>query len=298
MTKPTVDSNNGRFAHATCDKTGGKVTEDNKARGWDSAEKEQQAVMEVLKRQAPMSGIESQKPQALARSRSSRLSELELNPQIAPEPPSYTTLLLEDIQNFHQKHTTTTFTVPACVTKACSIYEAVADLNSNKSSNVASALSELRKAASNQCSHNGFNSSYSGDDLVRKSEGRDPFVESELVVEDDLMEPSIHKYVTMKRGCMLRGDDKEEIESSGSNSFVGSGTQQWGVSSSWEPGSADSSECWTSNSKAAVDDFSPMAFQRVAVSESGRQVSESRRDLNVKRRDLGVRQNGIGRSRT
>lgn len=299
MAKQTVDGNNGRFTHGTCDKTGGKVTEDNKARGCDSAEKEQQAVMEVLKRQAPMSGFETQKPQALARSRSSRLSELELNPQIVAEPTSYTTLLLEDIQNFHQKQNATTPTVPACVTKACSIYEAVADLNSNKSSNVASALSELRKAASNQCSHNGYSSSYSGNDLVRKSEGRDPFVESELVVDDDLMEPTIHKYVTMKRGGMLKGDDKEEIESSGSNSFAGSGTQQWGgVSSSWEPGSADSSDCWTSNSKAATDDFSPLAFQRMAVSESGRQVSESRRDLNVKRRDFGVRENGIGRSRT
>ncbi|KAF8010300.1 hypothetical protein BT93_J1042 [Corymbia citriodora subsp. variegata] len=299
MSKPTVDCNNGRFAHSTCDKTGGKVTEDKKARGCDAAEKEQQqAVMEVLKRQAPMSGSESQKPQALARSRSSRLSELDLNPQIMAESPSYTTLLLEDIQNFHQKQTPT-YTVPACVTKACSIYEAVADLNSNKSSNVTSALSELRKAASNQYSHNGYSSSYSGNDLVRKSEGRDPFVESELVVDDDLMEPSIHKYVTVKRGGMLKGDDREEIESSGSNSFAGSGTQQWGVSSSWEPGSADSSDCWTSNSKAVADDYSPLALQRMAVSESGRQVSsESRRDMNVKRRDLGVRQSGIGRSRT
>ncbi|XP_030536828.1 uncharacterized protein At1g65710-like isoform X2 [Rhodamnia argentea] len=289
VTKPTVD----------CDKTGGKVTEDNKGRGCDSAEKEQQAVMEVLKRQAPMSGLEREKPQGLARSRSSRLSELELNPQIVPEPASYTSLLLEDIQNFHQKQTTT-FSVPACVTKACSIYEAVADLNSNKSSNATCALSELRKVASNQCSHNGYNSSYSGNDLVRKSEGRDPFVESELAVDDDLMEPSIHKYVTVKRGGLLKGDDKEEIESSGSNSFVGSGTQQWGVSSSWEPCSADSSDCWTStsNSKAVVDDFNALAFQRIAVSESGRQASESRRDLNVKRRDSGARQNGIGRSRT
>ncbi|KAI3430074.1 uncharacterized protein J3R85_008365 [Psidium guajava] len=295
--KPTVDSNNSRFAHRTCDKTGGKVTEDNKAQGCDSAEKEQQAVREVLKRQAPMSGIEREKPQGLARSRSSRLSELELNPQIVPEPSSYTNLLLEDIQNFHQKQTTT-FSVPACVTKACSIYEAVADLNCNKNSDAASALSELRKAASNQCSRNSYNSSYSGNYLVRKSEGRDPFVESELAVDDDLMEPSIHKYVTVKRGGLLKGDDKEEIESSGSNSFVGSGTQQWGGSSSWEPGSADSSDCWTSNSKAVVDNFNPLAFQRNAVSESGRQASESRRDLNVKRRDFGVRQNGIGRSRT
>ncbi|KAI3781230.1 hypothetical protein L2E82_11239 [Cichorium intybus] len=56
-----------------------------------------------------------------------------------PSPPSYASLLLEDIHNFHQKNNngggaTTAppaFELPACVTKACTIMEAVADLNSS-----------------------------------------------------------------------------------------------------------------------------------------------------------------------
>ncbi|GJZ73264.1 putative retrotransposon protein [Tanacetum coccineum] len=58
-----------------------------------------------------------------------------------PSPPSYASLLLEDIHNFHQKNTNSSaattqpsFALPECVSKACSIMEAVADLNSNTSS--------------------------------------------------------------------------------------------------------------------------------------------------------------------
>ncbi|PWA40204.1 hypothetical protein CTI12_AA565000 [Artemisia annua] len=58
-----------------------------------------------------------------------------------PSPPSYASLLLEDIHNFHQKNTHSSaattqpsFALPECVSKACSIMEAVADLNSNTSS--------------------------------------------------------------------------------------------------------------------------------------------------------------------
>ncbi|GLT28723.1 hypothetical protein SLA2020_036340 [Shorea laevis] len=146
---------------------------------------------------------------ALTRSRSARRSrDLDINPEtlLNPVPPtSYTNLLLEDIQNFHQKNTVaaSSFSLPACVSKACSILEAVADLNSTTSSN----LSVGRTMG----------------------EGKDPFV--------DLMEPSFHKYVTVKRG-----EDMEEQESSGSNSFVSSG-QQWGFSSSsWEPNSVESAD--------------------------------------------------------
>ena len=93
-------------------------------------------------------------PKIVSRTRSSRLSrdldinpETLLNPNPNPNPTSYASLLLEDIQNFHQKTTTTTtvaaaaaeappaFSLPACVSKACSILEAVADLNSATSSN-------------------------------------------------------------------------------------------------------------------------------------------------------------------
>lgn len=51
--------------------------------------------------------------------------------------PTYASLLLEDIHNFHQKNTnrpatsSPAFAVPECVNKAYSILEAVADLNSN-----------------------------------------------------------------------------------------------------------------------------------------------------------------------
>ena len=55
---------------------------------------------------------------------------------------SYTSQLLEDIQSYHQQSTsvaavpaTPSFSLPACVAKACSIVEAVADLNSSSSEN-------------------------------------------------------------------------------------------------------------------------------------------------------------------
>ena len=59
-------------------------------------------------------------------------------------PGSYTTQLLEDIHNYHQQSTsaapsatpaTPSFSLPACVAKASSIVEAVADLNSSSSEN-------------------------------------------------------------------------------------------------------------------------------------------------------------------
>ncbi|KVI08696.1 uncharacterized protein At1g65710-like [Cynara cardunculus var. scolymus] len=180
--------------------------------------------------------IAVENPKIVSRTRSSRLSrDLDINPEtlLNPNPTSYASLLLEDIQNFHQKTTTTTttvaaaaaaaaapsaFSLPACVSKACSILEAVADLNSATSSN-------------------------------ERQFKKDNLVESEMVVNDDLMEPSLHKYVTVRRG----GDaDTEEQESSGSNSFAGSQQLSW-MSSSWEPNSADSSNCWSSSRSNARD---------------------------------------------
>nr|XP_043634137.1 uncharacterized protein At1g65710-like [Erigeron canadensis] len=171
------------------------------------------------------SAIENPKHnQIVSRTRSSRLSrDLDINPETLltpnPNPTTYASLLLEDIQSFHQKNPTSTpvtppaFSLPACVSKACSILEAVADLNSATSSN----------------------------DFQFKKEN---LVESEKAVNDDLMEPSLHKYVTVRRG----GDaDAEEQESSGSNSFAGSHQMSW-MSSSWEPNSADSTNCYTSTS--------------------------------------------------
>ncbi|XP_012081984.2 uncharacterized protein At1g65710 [Jatropha curcas] len=207
---------------------------------------------------------EEAKPQALTRSRSARRSrDLDFNPEtlLNPTAPSYTALLLEDIQNFHQKNTTSTttnaptataatatipsFTVPGCVTKACSILEAVADLNSTTSSNI----SCEDKRSSN---------------LIGKklTEAKDPFVESEVIVSDDLMEPSLHKYVTVRRGgtsSVTAAEDMDGQESSGSNSYVGGGgsQQQWGYysgSSSWEPNSAESTDRWTTRSNTKEED--------------------------------------------
>lgn len=57
---------------------------------------------------------------------------------------------------------------------------------------------------------------------------------SEIVVKDDLMEPSLHKYVSVRD----LGGESEPQESAGSNSFVG---QPW--PSAWEQNSVDSKDC-------------------------------------------------------
>ncbi|KAL7094241.1 hypothetical protein ACP275_11G090400 [Erythranthe tilingii] len=202
---------------------------------------------------------------AVARTRSSRLSrDLDINPETlsnpnAPPSSSYTALLLEDIQNFHQKNTTPSppppsFSLPQCLTKACSILEAVADLNSSTGENKPSLA-------------------------VRTTVKTDPtIVESEVVVNDDLMEPSFHKYVTVKRGGTMgvEEEDLEEQESSGSNSIVGSQQQQWLSSSGWEPNSAESTDRWTCSSSASA-------------SSSGKRV------VSAKKRNS--QHSGIGRGR-
>lgn len=242
-----------------------------------------------------VSGPESHKPQ---RSRSLRLSrDLDINPEALTNPTqSYTALLLEDIQNFHQKTNTTTpaFSLPPCVTKACSILDAVADLNSTTSSNLSSAFSDDRRRnpTAEQFSQND-NASFGPDPPGKKRLGiKDPFMESEVAVSDDLMEPSIQKYVTFRRGT-----DMEEQESSGSNSVVG-GQQNWLSPSSWEPNSADSTGCWPSSKSYSRDDNkSPLGFQRHAISEIGQDMEEGKRRVSVKRRDSDNQQTGIGRGR-
>lgn len=214
--------------------------------------------VEINSNRIAAQGVDCFKPQTVTRSRSSRRSrDLDINPEtLSNPPPSYTRLLLQDIQNFHQQSTNTAVvSLPQCVTKACSILEAVADLNSTtSSSHVTSAFSADRKSPPidqiNKSSCYYDNSSL-GANLVQRKDI--PFVESEVLVDDDLMEPSFHKYVTVRRG----GADMEDQESSGSNSFV-SGSQQphLGFSSSWEPNSADSTDCWTSRSNTREDDRS------------------------------------------
>lgn len=235
-----------------------------------------------------------QNPQTLTRTRSARRSrELDINPEALLNPiPSYTALLLEDIQNFHQKNTPP-ISLPPCVTKACSILEAVADLNSTISSNLSCAISghDRKSPPLDQYNRNEHNFCLGNNKKV--SEGKDPFVESEVFVRDELMEPSFHKYVTVRRGGG-GGDDMEEQESSGSNSFTGSviHQQNWGFSSSsYEPNSADSTDRWSSRSNTREQrDQSPLGF-------AGCNANENKRGYSGNRRDYDLQQNGIGRGR-
>jgi hypothetical protein len=156
---------------------------------------------------------------------------------------SYASLLLEDIQSYHQQNTSDTtaapapaFSLPACVSKACSILEAVADLNSSPSENRSF---ELERSADDKGS---VNMSYGG----RTPAADTHVVESEGVVKDDLMEPSLHKYVSVRD---IRGEI-EPLESAGSNSFAGN---PW--TCSWEPNSVDSTaRTWTSSQSNGDDD--------------------------------------------
>jgi hypothetical protein len=137
---------------------------------------------------------------------------------------SYASLLLEDIQNYHQQNTSATaaapaFSLPACVSKACSILEAVADLNSTSSENKSF---ELDRPVNDKESVNGR---YGGKEVVK----------------DDLMEPSLHKYVSVRN---IRGETEPQ-ESAGSNSFTGNA---W--TCSWEPTSVDSTDRSRSTSQS------------------------------------------------
>ncbi|CAM8886093.1 unnamed protein product [Rhodiola kirilowii] len=154
-----------------------------------------------------------------------------------PNPTSYASILLEDIQTFHKKssNSNVAFSLPQCVTKACSIVEAVADLNSTTSS------SFMSNDDNKLCER-------------RKFVARDPFVETELSVNDDLMEPSLHKYVTMGRD----GDMGDE-ESSGSNSVANGGQQQW--DSLLETNSVDSTGGLTSKASK----LKPFESSRIPV---------------------------------
>ncbi|EHA8586198.1 serine/arginine repetitive matrix protein 2 [Cocos nucifera] len=180
-------------------------------------------------------GVESPNPVTITtRSRSLKRSSRDFDHALGPNPDShlnptsYTSLLLEDIHNYH--HQGTAFSLPACVSKACSILEAVADLNSSCSENKSS------HAEGSDKNNGSLHGRFGRRGLVSKA----PFVESEIIVKDDLMEPSLHKYVSVRD----LGGEMEPQESAGSNSFIG---QPW--SSPWEPNSIDSTDRdWTSHS--------------------------------------------------
>jgi len=190
--------------------------------------KEQQEAVEECKI-VVSSGTELAKPQIVSRSRSLRKSrDFDFSPEALLSNnidinnvnsnnatagstfPSYTALLLEDIQNFHQKSVNVS-ALSSSMSKACSIVEAVADLNSATNQHQRTEVSFTSAAAK----------------------------------KADLMEPSFEKYVTVKRGGSSL-DDMEEQESSGSNSFTGSSCvvqrQGYSSSSSWEPNSAESTD--------------------------------------------------------
>ncbi|KAJ9172892.1 hypothetical protein P3X46_016086 [Hevea brasiliensis] len=266
MQKPNADINNRPVAQGT------------NCRGSSNTVKEAPVIVEETE-------VPDLKPQTLTRSRSARRSQdLAFNPETLLNPnPSYTALLLEDIQNFHQKNTTTppSFSVPLCVTKACSILEAVADLNSTTSSNLSCAFVEDRRSPTT-----------TGANLVGKklTEAKDPFVESEVLVSDDIMEPSFHKYVTVRRGGKSSREDMDEQESSGSNSFVGGSLQHWGEysTSTWEPNSTDSTDSWTSRYNTRAEDEKNLSgFQKHVVPESGRDMEEAMRGFKGQRTGIG-----------
>ncbi|KAJ1386978.1 hypothetical protein SESBI_40371 [Sesbania bispinosa] len=259
----------------------------------------------VVKTMVVPSGVDNLKPQTLTRSRSSRRSrDLDINPEalLNPAQQSYTSLLLEDIQNFHQKNTQQpSVSLPACLTKACSILEAVADLNSTTSSNFSGAFSEDKRSPPTcQSIRNEYNVPLSANHYGKRGhDGKEPFIESEVVVSVDVMEPSLHKYVTVKRGGSLGGVDMEDQESSGSNSFtVSSGQQHWGISSSsWEPNSADSADCWTSRLNSREEgQRNPLGLDGNLSSETGKKTTTT--TLNSKRRECDHQHSsGIGRGR-
>lgn len=128
------------------------------------------------------SDSESLKPQSLTRSRSSRLSpDLDTNSETLFDS-SYASLLLEDIQNFHQKTAPAiAFSLPACVTKAHSILDAVADLNSGTIAKERTRNPTAQKYEKNEKSYSvGAN-----------------IVESKVVVSNDLMEPINQTFISM-----------------------------------------------------------------------------------------------------
>ncbi|KAG9439842.1 hypothetical protein H6P81_020007 [Aristolochia fimbriata] len=150
------------------------------------------------------------------------------------------------------------FTLPACVSKACSILEAVADLNASATSTRSSVLSynggKFFPEAGGAHNHHPEKTI-----LDRFGEGKfsfgkktNPFLESEVdVTGEDLTVPSLHKYVT---GRDFRSDAMDEQESAGSNTFLFlEDDDDAGAVASREPGSIDSNDRWTSLSKAIED---------------------------------------------
>ncbi|GJM85636.1 hypothetical protein PR202_ga02107 [Eleusine coracana subsp. coracana] len=123
---------------------------------------------------------------------------------------SYASQILEDIQNYHneqhQASATPSFSLPACVAKACSILDAVADLNSSSTS-------------SSSLANN--NNDYSADDKGS--------------VNDDYS--AADKGSARRQVAALTAAEAEPQESAGSNSV-----SAIPCTPSWEPASVESSD--------------------------------------------------------
>ncbi|GAB2287498.1 hypothetical protein Dimus_021873 [Dionaea muscipula] len=238
----------------------------------------------------PADTLRLPQPQSLTRSRSSRRSrdldiivdyETLLNPGHVTS--NYNSLLLQDIKNFHQNlnnnpndNTNTS--------KACSIIEA----SSTSSNLLSSAFTHVRHRTPLADISNGKEADFCFSanpaagkkrllhDKEEEEEEEPVVVESEVNVGDDLMEPSLHKYVTV----MTKGMHDEEKESSGSNScFVGSQLNNWTSTSS-----ADSTSCWVSKTTAATTttrrEDGHLVLERPATSEPiWRNMKQSQRKL-------------------
>ncbi|XP_048610707.1 uncharacterized protein At1g65710-like isoform X2 [Brassica napus] len=229
--------------------------------------KEQPEAVEECK--IVVSGTEIPKPQIMSRSRSLRKSrDFDFSPEALLSnnvdnnnnnnaPASYAALLLEDIQNFHQKSVNVN-TISSSMSKACSIVEAVSDLNSTTNKHQRSELNNFTSAAA-----------------VKKA---------------DLMEPSFEKYVTVKRGGSSL-EDMEDQESSGSNSITGSSCvvqrKGYSTSSSWEPNSAESTDRVGGRSSNKERDRSPFGVQEFdplkknGVGAGGKRVATTTRVATV-----------------
>ncbi|XP_004231629.2 uncharacterized protein At1g65710-like [Solanum lycopersicum] len=229
------------------------------------------------------SGSESLAPEVIRRSRSPRLSrDIDINHRVQSTlTQSYTELLLEDIQNFHQKSRNPSFSLPP---------GAVADFNSTTSSNVSSAFSEDRRSNRTVEHFNKITSACLATNPQSRLAIKNPYAESEVAFSDDSMEPSrIQKYATFGRGT--DGGSMEELESSESNSFVGYQRCRFS-SSSQEPHSADSTESWTPKSYSRLY-MNPLAFQKCTVSDHVPDMDDGKSRMTANKRDSDNQQHGI-----
>lgn len=122
------------------------------------------------------------------------------------------TQVLDDIQNYHHASGTPppSFSLPACVSKARSIVEAVADLNSSSSESRACERSNDKGSVNAPAGRH--------DDDV------------------DLVEPSVHRYVSVRD---IRGRGETELqESAGSNSLSGN---------PWTPSCESTDRTWSTS---------------------------------------------------